>query len=148
MSFGFASGTLSCLLFESEVPGFFIHGTEHEPGTEKESLGSCQWMVAASKEGVAGPGHVLAAKVAAAQWGAPGAAAGWQGAEQSAGGHGAPLLGGAGVERASRGWRGVRKAPGCLSTSTAGRGEGSGRAAEEERRTRAWMPRTSDVSAR
>ena len=30
-------------------------------------------MVAASKEGAAGPGHVLAAKVAAAQWGAPAA---------------------------------------------------------------------------
>jgi len=59
-------------------------------------------MVAASKEGAAGPGHVLAAKVAAARWGAPGAAAGRQG-------HGVPLWGGAGVERASRGWRGVRR---------------------------------------
>jgi hypothetical protein len=50
--------------------------------------------------------------------------------------------------RASRGWRGMRKALGCFSTSRTGRG-GSGRAAEEEEAsTRAWMPRTRDVSTR
>ena len=75
-------------------------------------------MVAASKEGAAGPGHVLAAKVAAAQWGAP-AAMGLRSGGRC-GGESEP-----GVERGEEG-------TGGLSTSTAGRGEGSGRAAEEE----------------
>jgi len=71
-------------------------------------------------------------EAAVAQRDAVAAATGRQAAEQSTGGHGGFAQGGAGVERASRGWRGLRKALGCLSTSTAGRGEGSGRAAEEE----------------
>jgi len=45
---------------------------------------------------------------------------------------GAPLWEALGGE-SEPGWRGVRKALGCVSTSTAGCGEGSGRAAEEER---------------
>ena len=133
MSLGFAPRTLGCFLFDPEVPRFFIHGTKHEAGTEKESLGSCQPMVAASKEGAAGPGHVLAAKVAAAQWGTPGAAAGRQGAEQSAGGHGAPLWGRwggesePGVERGEEGTRvsvhfDSRAWGGLLASSRAGGG--------------------------
>jgi len=45
-------------------------------------------------------------------------------------------------ERASRGWRGMRKALGCFSTSTTGRGGGA--LGEQQRRrghTRAWQPR-------
>ena len=49
--------------------------------------------------------------------------------------------------RASRGWRGMRKALGCFSTSTTGRGGALGEQQRRRGRTRAWQPRPRHASS-
>ena len=109
-------------------PFFSLLRTETEPGDEggfRPADGCCKGR----------HGHALAMSLRSKQQ-HRGAQQhlqlGSKGTEQSAGNHGGSALQALGVERASQGWRGVRKALACVSTSTAGRGEGSGRAAEEE----------------